>query len=433
MDTVRIFPNKLQGEVLVPSSKSMGHRELICAGLAEGSSTIDNITMSEDIEATIRGLRALGVVIEEIPSKFAGRVALQVTGKGKLRAVATEADCGESGSTLRFLIPLAAGLGVSFTFKGHGKLVSRPLQAYYDIFDEQKLSYINNSGQLPLTVNGKLRPGGYTLPGNVSSQYVSGLLFALPSLEGDSVLKIISPLESVAYVDMTLACLQKYGVSIDNVKGEHREYIIKGNQKYKSQQTVVEGDWSQAAFWLVGGALGKQINCRGVNFQSLQGDMFIVDIMQRMGAKVTTTATSATAVCGLTNGTVIDGTNCPDIIPILTVLAAVSGGQTKIINVGRLRIKECDRLQAISTELNKLGAEIVEGPTELVIKGKPEGLPGGVQVNAWNDHRIAMSLAIAAGVCKNPIVLEGADRVKKSYPDFWKDYVALGGRIEVLE
>jgi len=234
-------------------------------------------------------------------------------------------------------------------------------------------------------------------------------------------------------VDMTLACLQKYGVTIDNINGEHREYIIKGNQKYKSQQSVVEGDWSQAAFWLVGGALGKQINCRGVNFHSLQGDKSIVDTMQRMGAKVTTAVTSATASYGLTNGMVIDGANCPDIVPVLTVLAAVSSGQTKIINIGRLRIKECDRLQAISTELNKLGAEIVEGPTELVIKGKPEGLLGGAQVNAWNDHRIAMSLAIAASVCKNPIILEGSDSVKKSYLDFWKDYVALGGRIEVLE
>jgi len=433
MNKIRIFPNKLQGEVLVPSSKSMGHRELICAGLAEGSSIIDNVTMSADMEATIRVLRALGVAITEIPGEFVGRTALQVTGTGKLRRVAADADCGESGSTLRFMIPLAACLGVPFTFNGRGKLVSRPLQAYYDIFDEQKLSYANNKGQLPLTVNGKLRPGVYTLPGNVSSQYVSGLLFTLPLLEGDSVLQIISPLESASYVDMTLACLEKYGVHIDNVKGEHREYIIKGRQKYRIQQSVVEGDWSQAAFWLVGGSLGEKIKCTGVNLQSLQGDRTIVEIMQRMGAKVTTAATSATAVCGLTRGRIIDASNCPDIIPVLAVLAAVSRGQTRIVNAGRLRIKECDRLKAISTELNKLGAEIVEGPAELVINGKPEGLAGGAQVDAWNDHRIAMSMAIAAGVCRNPIVLAGGDSVKKSYPDFWKDYAAVGGRFEVLE
>ncbi|MBR4958822.1 MAG: 3-phosphoshikimate 1-carboxyvinyltransferase, partial [Phascolarctobacterium sp.] len=215
MEKIRIIPTKLQGTVLAPSSKSMGHREIICAGLAEGTSVVDNISMSKDIEATCRCLRALGVVIEDVPSKFAGRSALRVTGTGNLRAAEAGADCGESGSTLRFFIPLGALLNEAFTFIGHGKLVSRPLNAYYDIFAKQGLSYQTaEEGHLPLTVNGRLEAGLYQLPGNVSSQYVSGLLFALPLLENDSVIEITSELESSAYVDMTLSCLKKYGIEI---------------------------------------------------------------------------------------------------------------------------------------------------------------------------------------------------------------------------
>lgn len=432
MDKVCIFPHQLEGAVHVPSSKSMGHREIICAGLANGRSIIDNISMSKDIEATIRCLRAMGVIIVEIPSQFPGRTALQITGTGKLQAVEAVADCGESGSTLRFFIPLGASLGKPFTFEGHGKLVSRPMQAYYDIFDEQGLAYSNDEGQLPLTVNGVLKAGTYKLPGDVSSQYVSGLLFALPLLEGDSVVEITSPLESSAYVDMTLSCLKKYGIVINNVDGAHRKYIIRGKQKYLAKHSLVEADWSQAAFWLVGGSLGEAINCTGVDFTSLQGDMAVVDIMQRMNANIAKQETEVKASHAVTKKTIIDASNCPDIIPILTVLASVSEGTTEVINAGRLRIKECDRLAAISTELNKMGADIEEKPEGLVIKGKPEGLEGGALVDAWNDHRIAMSIAIAASVCKEAVVLEGADSVQKSYPEFWKDFVSVGGRIEAI-
>lgn len=432
MEKVCIFPHPLKGEVHVPSSKSMGHREIICAGLANGRSLVDNISMSKDIEATMRCLKAMGVVIVEVPSEYPGRVALQITGTGKLQAAAAGADCGESGSTLRFFIPLGATLGKPFTFEGHGKLVSRPLDAYYDIFNEQGLAYQNDEGQLPLTVNGVLKPGVYKLPGDVSSQFVSGLLFTLPLLEGDSVIEITSPLESASYVDLTLSCLKKYGISVENVNGEHRKYIVPGKQKYLAQQTLVEADWSQAAFWLVGGSLGEEVNCTGVSMRTLQGDKAVVDIMERMAAKLDAKQTTIKASHGVTQKTVIDATNCPDIIPILTVLAATSEGTTEIINAGRLRIKECDRLKAISTELNKLGAEIEELPEGLAIKGHPEGLQGGALCDAWNDHRIAMSIAIASSVCREAVVLDGADSVQKSYPTFWEDFVAVGGRIEAI-
>ena len=416
--------------MVAPSSKSMGHREIICAGLAAGTSIIDNISMSKDIEATMRCLKAINVAVDEIPSMIAGRKALQISGTGHPMAAADSVDCGESGSTLRFFLPLGANLNCPLTFIGHGKLVSRPLQAYYDIFEEKFIQYFNHNGNLPVTVNGRLNPGTYKLPGDVSSQFVSGLLFALPLLNGDSVIEITSPLESSAYVDMTISCLAKFGIKVENEGGLHRRYLVPGKQHYQAQDSQVEGDWSQAAFWTVGGSLGKGITCKGINVNSLQGDQAVVDIMERMGAVISQTENSVTVNGGATKATLIDAANCPDIIPVLTVLAAVSEGTTKIINAGRLRIKECDRLAAMTSELNKMGAAITEEPEGLTIIGKSEGLKGGVQVDAWNDHRIAMSLAIAAQKCAEPIILTGAESVAKSYPTFWEDYKSVGGLVE---
>ena len=435
MEKIRIYPGRLQGSVLAPSSKSMGHREIICAALADGVSVVDNISMSKDIEATCRCLRAMGAEITPAVSRFAHRRALLVAGTGRLYARESGADCGESGSTLRFFIPLGALLDAEFTFTGHGKLASRPLQAYYDIFDEKGVVYktsLELSGEhLPLTVKGRLGGGAYRLPGNVSSQYVSGLLFALPLAEGDSVIEITSPLESAAYVDLTLSCLKKYGVEVINENNAHRRYLVRGGQKYSARDSQVEGDWSQAAFWVAGGALGGRVACGGVDFASLQGDMAVAEIAKRMGAELELSENCITASASRTHGTVIDGSSCPDIIPVLTALAALSEGHTSIINAGRLRIKECDRLAAMTSELNKLGAKITELPDGLEIDGVAE-LAGGAAVDAWNDHRIAMSLAIAAQKCREPIILTGAGSVSKSYPAFWEDYAAVGGRFEVL-
>ena len=433
MTTVKILPTKLQGTVVAPSSKSMGHREIICAGLAAGTSIIDNISMSKDIEATMRCLKAINVAVDEIPSMIEGRKALQISGTGHPLAAADSVDCGESGSTLRFFLPLGANLNCPLTFTGHGKLVSRPLQAYYAVFDEKFLQSFNDNGNLPVTVNGRLTPGTYKLPGDVSSQFVSGLLFALPMLNADSVIEITSPLESSAYVDMTINCLAKFGIQIENEGGMHRLYLVKGKQHYQAQDSQVEGDWSQAAFWTVGGSLGTSITCEGVNVNSLQGDQAVVGIMERMGAAIKQDANSITVNGGATKATMIDAANCPDIIPVLTVLAAVSEGTTKIIDAGRLRIKECDRLAAMTSELNKMGAAITEESEGLTIIGKPEGLKGGVTVDAWNDHRIAMSLAIAAQKCREPIILTGAESVAKSYPTFWEDYKSVGGLVEEVK
>ncbi len=429
MDTIRLFPRPLRGTVYAPSSKSMGHREIICAGRAAGTSVVENISMSEDIRATCRCLRALGTLTEEVPGRIAGRSALRITG-GRLRAAQPGADCGESGSTLRFFIPLAMLLGENFTFTGRGKLPGRPLNAYYDLFAALGLHYTNDGGRLPLTVNGVLPPGTYRLPGDVSSQFVSGLLFALPLAAGASVIEITSPLESAPYVDLTLSCLRAYGVEVAN--DNHRRYRVPGGQRYQARSGCVEGDWSQAAFWLVGGTLGEEITCGGLNLASLQGDRAIMEIVRRMGGRIARADNAVSASAAATRAAVIDGSACPDIIPVLSVLAAVSAGTTEIINAGRLRIKECDRLAAMAAELTKLGACVEELPEGLRIQGRPEGLRGGAEVEAWNDHRVAMSLAIAAQKCKEPVILRGAGSVRKSYPDFWRDYVSLGGDLEVL-
>ena len=430
MDTIRIKPTPLAGKVCIPSSKSMGHREIICAALAEGTSVVDNISMSADIEATCRALEALGRQITKVPSKYPDRTAFKIDG-GILHVVGKEIDCGESGSTLRFMIPVAALCGDEVTFKGHGKLVSRPLDAYYDIFAKQGFDYETAlSGELPLKLKGKLASGNFELPGNVSSQFISGLLFALPLLDGDSVITITSPLESQSYVELTLSCLAKYGIEIEHEN--YLRYFVRGGQKYVSRDSVVEGDYSQAAFWLVAGALGGSLECTGLTMSSLQGDKAIIAIMSAMGAKLTIDEANMviTSSSALTKATTIDAADCPDIIPVLAVLAAVSEGTTEIINAGRLRIKECDRLSAVATELGKLGANVTELADGLLIKGRK--ILNGGEVECWNDHRIAMSLAVASCKCQGEMVVHGTESVKKSYPKFWDDFVAVGGQIERL-
>ena len=433
MKTYMITPHSLHGNVLVPSSKSMGHRMCICAGLSGNNCVVDNIAVSRDIEATNRCLTGLGITVRPVPSLHSGRTAFQFSWDHRLPSEPVTADCGESGSTLRFFIPLGALCNVPFTFKGHGKLVSRPLQPYYDIFDKQELRYRTaENGHLPLTVAGRLQPGEYVLPGDVSSQFVSGLLFALPLLAADSTLEILPPLESASYIELTLSSLRQFGIDIKRTDLLH--YEIHGGQRYRSpsERVQVEGDWSQAAFWLVAGAIGSQegICCKGLNEASLQGDKAVLKILRDMGADITVKDDVFTVVRSRLHGCEIDAADCPDLVPVLSVAAALAEGTTHILNAGRLRIKECDRLAAMHSELVKLGADIIEEPEGLIIKGKPEGLAGGAVVDAWNDHRVAMSMAVAALGCKDPLTLTGGESVSKSYPEFWNDYAALGGNAE---
>lgn len=419
---VVLSPNALHGTVQVPSSKSIGHRDLICAALAEGESIVENISPSQDIEATCRILCTLGAVIEKISSDQPGRAAYRIQGGLHKRNLPLRADCSESGSTLRFLIPVGILSGNTITFQGRGRLAQRPLEPYYGIFRQRDIHYQTTGRSLPLTVCGDLTPGRYALPGDVSSQFFTGLLLTLPLIHGDSLLCSTTPLESASYVDMTLSCLQQHGVFID--KERDGSYHIQGHQQYRPGRYTVEGDYSQAAFWLTAGILGKYIRCTGLRRNSLQGDEVILSLIRDMGGRIDDTE-AVHAFSSQLRGRTIDVEDCPDLVPILAVLATFSTGMTHIIHAGRVRFKECDRLHAIAAELNAIGAAIQEEPEGLVIHGVHQ-LSGG-RVSGWNDHRIAMALAVASQRCTGNLVIEGAECVRKSYPDFWQDFKKLGG------
>lgn len=443
MRELTIEPKKLSGAVKIPPSKSMAHRAVICAALSDGTSVIDNIDYSDDIIATIDGMKALGAeVIQE------GR-KLIINGENTFKKTGGIVDCNESGSTLRFLVPLSIAKGNEIKFTGRGNLGKRPLNTYYDIFDKQGIEYNYTEGVLNLEIKGELKGGEFPIEGNISSQFISGLLFTLPLLKEDSKVVITTKLESKGYIDLTLSMMEKFGIVIEN--NDYKEFIIRGNQTYKATNYKVEGDFSQAAFYLCAGALGNDVVCNDLDEESLQGDKECISILKRMGAvflkefKVTkdyskyesdnserfTHENKFDAGLGFgkeeLRGTVIDASQCPDIIPVVTVVAALSKGETRIINGERLRIKECDRLNAICTELNKLGADITELEDGLIINGV-KTLTGG-KVSSHSDHRIAMSLAIASTRCIDDIILEDPDCVKKSYPHFWDDFKMLGGKI----
>lgn len=419
MMEVTIYPGRLAGEVCIPASKSMSHRAVICAGLSKGISIINNVGMSQDIEATCGAMRSLGVTIEKEAA------SLRIKGSTALELINSKIDCRESGSTLRFMIPIAASTGEQVAFYGEGKLVERSLVPYFDIFEKQGIKYETDSGKLPLCIKGALSPGSFQLEGNISSQFISGLMFALPLLEGDSQITVTTELESKPYIDLTMKALKAFSVYIEN--NEYRNFIIKGKQKYRATDYTVEGDFSQAAFWLAAGALGSEVTCKGLDMESAQGDKSVIDVIGEMGGRIVAEGDTVRSLTADTRGTIVDASQCPDLVPILAVLGALSEGRTEIVNAGRLRLKESDRLKAISSELGKLGANIMEKQDGLIIEGR-KSLRGG-RVDSWNDHRIAMALAIAATRCKEPVVISNASSVNKSYPDFWEHYKALGGRI----
>lgn len=417
---VTIYPGRLAGEIDIPPSKSMGHRAVICAGLSEGTSNINNIGFSQDIEATCEAMRCLGIKTEKHGT------SLMINGIRKPVLKKRDINCRESGSTLRFIIPIAALTGNVAVFHGEGRLVERSLEPYYRIFEKQGMKYITDHGRLPLQIEGSLAPGEFELAGNISSQFISGLMFALPLLDGDSRITVTGELESRPYIDMTRQVLKDFAITVESHGGSG--YFIKGNQKYKAADYTVEGDFSQAAFWLVAGTLGSEVFCKGLSTDSLQGDKAVMEIIESMGGKLVSDDGRVKAFPSATAGGCIDASQCPDLVPVLAVLGALSEGRTEIINAERLRLKESDRLKAMSSELLKLGADITEKKDSLVINGV-KTLKGG-KVDSWNDHRIAMALAIAATRCEEAVTISNASCVRKSYPDFWKHYKALEGKID---
>lgn len=422
MSKAIITPNKLSGTIAVPPSKSYSHRGLIAAALSVGSSKVDNLLFSKDIEATLDCLKSLDVKFHRVGDSV-------IFEESKLQIVDPIFRCNESGSTIRFMVPIAAAVGGDMEFIGEGRLVSRPLDPYIDIFNTQQIENSFENGLLPLRVNGKLNSGIFNVPGNISSQFITGLLYALPLLEGNSEIHITNKLESINYVDLTIDILEKFGVVVV-VNSDYSIFKIKGNQKYLTSNYTVEGDFSQAAFWLVAGLISDGIKLKNIKSDSLQGDKAIIDISLKMGGKLSFIEDILDVQKSATKGIVIDVSDIPDLVPILAVLGSLSEGRTEIINGARVRLKESDRLKAIATELNKIGGDITETEDGLIINGV-DGFTGG-EVEGWNDHRIVMALSIASIACKDKLIINDAKAVEKSYPHFFKDFVDLGGIIDEL-
>ncbi|MGL4655683.1 MAG: 3-phosphoshikimate 1-carboxyvinyltransferase [Sarcina sp.] len=420
---IRIKSRKIVGTVSVPPSKSMAHRAVICASLAKGRSIISNLDLSDDIIATMNAMKSLGANIEELGNKS---FAIDGSNTFKNKKDNIVVDCNESGSTLRFLVPLAIAEENKVKFIGRGNLGKRPLNIFYDIFDRQGIKYSYEEGVLNLDIDGALKGEIFNVAGNISSQFISGLMFTLPLLREDSKIVITTELESKGYLDLTLSMLKSFGIEVIN--NDYKEFIIKGNQNYKAFDYEVEGDYSQAAFYLSAGAIGNNVDIKNLDLYSLQGDKEVIEILENLGNRLVIENKRISIKSCKGEESVIDAKGCPDVIPVVAVAAALTKGTTKIINAGRLRIKECDRLHAITTELNKLGAKVTELEDSLVIEGV-ETLKGG-EVSSYDDHRIAMSIAIASTRCEGDVILENPACVSKSYPHFWEDFKMLGGEID---
>ncbi len=404
MEEIKILPKKLEGVVKIPPSKSMAHRSIICAGLAKGVSEITNLDYSNDIIATIKAMESLGTKF----TKFDDR--LIVDGSNTFSTKDIFIDCNESGSTLRFLVPISLVKENKVNIVGTGFLGKRPITTFYDIFDRQGIKYSYKEGVLDLNINGKLKADTFKVEGNISSQFISGLLFALPLLEGDSVIEITTNLESKSYLDLTLSMLKTFGIDIINE--DYKKFTIRGSQEYKAHNYEVEGDYSQGAFFFCANFIGNNIDIKGLDESSLQGDKQCVDIIEEFLDDDEKEVT-------------IDASNCPDIIPVVAVASSFRKGRTNIINAGRLRIKECDRLSAIATEINKLGGKVQELEDSLIIDGVINFTGGNV--SSYDDHRIAMAMAIASTRCTEELIIDNRKCVAKSYPSFWEDFKDIGG------
>ena len=391
-----IQPGPLSGTLSAIPSKSHGHRLLIATALSNPQGQVHLTETSEDLEATRTCLSALAENDPVLP-------------------------CRESGSTLRFLLPVAMAQKPHVRFLGEGRLLQRPLSPLKEEMERHGCRFHMGKGELE--VSGLLRNGSYHLPGDVSSQYITGLLFALPLLAGDSEILLTTPLESKGYVDMTLQVLTDAGIHVEvgtqeGTYGPHREalpkYIIPGRQQYQNPtHTTPEGDWSNGAFWLAANyvGFGNRITCNGLSEESLQGDRIVSDLLRDFP-------------------NVIDGSQIPDLIPILAVVAAVRPGITTINHAERLRLKESDRLETTVRLIRDLGGDAEEQPDGMIIRGKP--LLRGGTVDGSGDHRIVMAAAIAATNCTEPVIITGAEAVNKSYPGFFRDYKGLGGKVNEI-
>ena len=405
---ISIRPSVLRGKLDVPASKSCAHRSIICAALAEGVSHISGVTMSKDIEATIGAMKALGAEFDINGGD------ITVRGTGGRKAGRCVIDCNESGSTLRFIIPVAAALGVETEFCGRGRLPQRPIGIYIRELGKNGAVF-DYHDTMPFSVSGGLKSGVFNIEGDVSSQFITGLLFALPLLDGRSEIVLTSHLESRPYVDITIDMLRRFGVSVEE---NERGFSINGGQKYKACDIKTEGDYSQAAFFCVANALGSEVELHNLNENSVQGDKKILEIISEM----------------CYNGNIghfrADCSDIPDLVPVLAVLGAFGRGESVIYNAKRLKIKESDRLASTSAMLNALGGDVSVTDDGLIIR--PTNAMHGGTVDSCGDHRIVMAAAVAALSISGEVIIRGAEDVKKSYPAFFDDYKMLGGIANVI-
>ena len=418
----------LRGVVNIPPSKSAAHRAMLCAALADGRSVLSPIELSNDMKATINAITALGAIVQ-----LAGDTLL-VDGIGNRFGNASNepviVNCIESGSTLRFIIPIACAAGINGRFIGEGTLVSRPIGLYSDLLPKAGVECSSDDG-LPLVCKGKLQAGNYEMPGNISSQFITGMLLALPLCNGDSSITLTTPLQSSAYVEMTISCMSDFGVKIITTENG---WFVPGNQKYSARNYTVEGDWSQAGFFLAAGAIGGkqgEIILRGLRLDSVQGDKAAIELFRGFGAEIELSHDEITVRSGSLHGQHINAQQIPDLVPCLALCAALCKGTTVIDHAERLRIKESDRLTSTAAMINSLGGDAEATDDGLIIHGVKR-FKGGV-VHGYRDHRIIMAAAVGALSTDGEVTITTPQSVSKSYPSFFEVYNSLGGKANVID
>ncbi len=416
-----LHPGRVSGCAATPPSKSIAHRALLCAGLARGLSRVRNLDLSQDVKATLGAVSGIGAKVTVRGSRA------DIVGKGGLGTLTRPVDCNESGSTLRFLIPLLSLTGQRVEFTGKAQLFQRPLGVYRKIFEEQKLLFA--CSDRGLTVQGRLAPGSYQIPGNVSSQFITGLMLALPLLEKPSTIRVVPPFESRPYVEMTRRVLQEFGVQVTWDARDENLLHIPAPQYYHNRDWTVEGDYSQAAFFAVLGAVCGGVSVQGLSPDSSQGDRVILDILARCGARFTRQGDTVEFEKSSLTATRIDLAQCPDLGPVLMVLGLFCSGTTEICNAGRLRMKESDRIAAMQQELAKFGAQMRVEEDTVYITGGPLQKPQE-PLSGHNDHRVVMSLAAAAVAAGCDVSISGAEAVEKSWPRFFEVLRALGTDVQ---
>ena len=419
MSTVHYRPSVISGTVAAPPSKSAGHRSLICAALSDAPVTVTGCGISDDITATERVLCALGAQIERSGTTVRVTPISNIPDKAVL-------DCGESGSTARFIIPIAAALGAkNVTVTGRGRLPSRPFEILCRLLRRRGVGCSTDT--LPMSLGGQLPADEYSLPGNVSSQYISGLLMALSVVPGSSRIVLTTPLESAAYVDMTVDELKRFGAFVTKTSDG---YEIEGRKRLRASDRRVEGDWSQAAFFLSAGAVcGGSVTVTGLDRSSLQGDKAIVDILKSFGADIEESDQGITVRRSKLKGTVVNASQIPDLVPIIAVTAAFAAGRTVINGAARLRLKESDRLHETVTRLVSFGIDAAETADGMIINGRK---PMGAAITSANDHRIVMAFSVLACGSEHGSSISGAEAINKSYPEFISDLCGLGGKCDVI-